>query len=388
MTSRFSKPSRPEVAREEHLRHAAAADGSEELVATKALAHDVMIQYRLVRGLPWLLAIVSAATAARAAPPGHAVAVWWQPPGDLAPAARARAAFADAAQRRGAAFVDATEPARTPPSLVPALDAALADWAAFRFADALAKLDELARLADARGGGDLDQRQLGEIYLYRGLCRLEVGPAEAAWDDLVRAARLDPTRVIDPARFPPRAVAAYRRAAVEVTAARARRARGGGAARRGARARRPRLRRRGDGTGGHALRRRRRRRLRAVGGGGRRLGRARAAAAAVAPCAAARRRSAGGADARRARRGGSSPARWCAAIDGWRFVARELTLPDGKMVSHAVALADTPIAAAVDGAVARVAPLLTAPPPAAAPKKPAAGGSGPSPAGSPRRWRW
>ena len=120
-----------------------------------------------------------------------------------------RAAFVEAAARRGASgVVDAVEPAPRDPPLGPALQAALADYAAFHFTEALAKLDELARLADARGGGDLDARQLSEIYLYRALARLEVGPADAAWDDLVRAARLDPARVIDPARFTPRAVAA------------------------------------------------------------------------------------------------------------------------------------------------------------------------------------
>ncbi len=176
-----------------------------------------MIQYRPVRGLACFLLFASAATPARAAATGGTVAVWWQPPGAIAVAARARAAFAETAARRGATLVDAVEPAPHEPSLVAALDAALADYAAFRFADALFKLDALARLADARGGGELDQRQLSEIYLYRGLSRLEVGPAEAAWDDLVRAARLDPTRVIDPARFAPRVVAAYRRAAAEAS---------------------------------------------------------------------------------------------------------------------------------------------------------------------------
>jgi hypothetical protein len=73
----------------------------------------------------------------------------------------------------------------------------------------------LQRAADAEGGGDLDGRQLSEIFLYRGLCRLETGRAEAAWDDLVRATRLDPTRIMDPARYPPRAVSAYSRAALE-----------------------------------------------------------------------------------------------------------------------------------------------------------------------------
>ena len=57
---------------------------------------------------------------------------------------------------------------------------------------------------------------LSDIFFYRWLCKSEAGHAEAAWDDLVRAARLDPTRVVDSALLPPRAVAAYKRAADDV----------------------------------------------------------------------------------------------------------------------------------------------------------------------------
>jgi hypothetical protein len=98
------------------------------------------------------------------------------------------------------------------------LDAAKADYVRFAFAPAIARLDELQRLADARGGGDLDGRQLSEIFLYRGLAKLETAGAESAWDDLVHAAELEPTRVLDPARFPPRSVAAFKRATAEVAA--------------------------------------------------------------------------------------------------------------------------------------------------------------------------
>lgn len=209
---------RSDVARQEDLGHAAAPKDAQELVSAKAHAHDGMIQYEIVRGLRGLLLLAAALAPSPARATGGAVAVFWQPTGDVPRAAAVRGAFAAAAARRGISeIVDAVEPQTAEPSLAPALDAAVADYAGFRFADALAKLDELRRLADARGGGDLDARQLAELYLYRALSRLEVGPADAAWDDLVRAARLDPARVIDPARFAPRVVAAYRRAAAEAT---------------------------------------------------------------------------------------------------------------------------------------------------------------------------
>ena len=211
---------RADVARQEHLGHAAAAERAEELVATEAHCHE-RDDTICARARPRVLPRCSLRLAApsRAAATGGTVAVYWQPPGEPAPAARGAGGI-----RRGGGAPRGAHRSSTPSSRragEPLAGAGARRGASpttprFRFAEALAKLDELARLADARGGGDLDPRQLSEIYLYRGLARLELGPAEAAWDDLVRAARLDPTRVIDPARFPPRVVAAYRRAVAEV----------------------------------------------------------------------------------------------------------------------------------------------------------------------------
>jgi hypothetical protein len=325
-----------------------------------------MIQYRLVRGLVCLLVLLGCGAAARAAPTAN-VAVWWQPPGDSPLAARTRAAFAEASGARGFVLVDASEPSDAPPSLVPALEAAVADYAAFRFADALVRLDELARLADARGGGDLDQERLTDIYLYRGLARLEVGPAEAAWDDLVRAARLDPTRVIDPARFPPRVVAAYRRAAAEV-------------------AQLPRTELEVAAPSGAAVR----------VDGSVVVGTVSVAAGAhfVTVAAAGYERWAAVVVVSGAHERLQPPLRTYEPPDGdrlialtreraprrillgalvrggdtWRFVAREISLADGKTVSDGVALGVAPVAFAVDGVLARVSPILVAAPPP--PRKP------------------
>ncbi|MGZ3439310.1 MAG: hypothetical protein ACXVDD_07330 [Polyangia bacterium] len=308
-----------------------------------------------MRGLACFLLIASTAAPARAAATGGTVAVWWQPPGEVPPAARARAAFAAAAAERGAPLIDAVEPARHEPPLAPALDAALADYAAFRFSEALAKLDELARLADARGGGELDQRRLSEIYLYRGLARLEVGPAEAAWDDLVRAARLDPTRVIDPARFAPRVVAAYRRAVAE--ASQLPRAELELVVPEGAVVR----------FDGRVL----------AGGGTVAVGPhlVTVAAEGYEPWSGVvavdgaherfqpslRRQEPPDADRLLALTRDRAPARILAGAvvrvgAGWRFVARELTPADGKIVSGSADLAEGPVAIAVERVVARLMP--------------------------------
>jgi hypothetical protein len=176
-----------------------------------------MIQCVTVRAIAIAVAVTCVAAPAIGAEPAGIVAIYWEPPGDPPPGASARAAFAEAVRPLGARLVDARAP-KPPalPSLVPSLEAARAAYARFAFADAIAKLDELERQASARGGGDLDARQLSEIYLYRWLCRSELGNADSAWDDLVRAARLDPARIVDPALLPPRAVTAYKRAVGEV----------------------------------------------------------------------------------------------------------------------------------------------------------------------------
>jgi hypothetical protein len=175
-----------------------------------------MIQYGPVRAIAVVIATVAVGARAAAAP-AATVGIYWEPPGAPAAGSAARAAFAEAMRPLGARVIDAAASAPAPPPpLAPELDAAKAAWARFAWADALARLDALERQAVARGGGDLDGRQLADIFFYRWLCRSEAGQAEAAWDDLVRAARLDPARVLDPALLPPRAVSAYKRAAAEV----------------------------------------------------------------------------------------------------------------------------------------------------------------------------
>jgi hypothetical protein len=181
-----------------------------------------MIQSLFVRAiaspLVGVVAFLAAELLAHGAPAGDTVAIYWQPPEVAAIGGAVRVAFSDTARSIGARFVDARAVEPAAPSLAPALEAAKAAYIVFAFRDALASLEALQRAADAAGGGDLDGRQLSEIFLYRGLAKLEAISADAAWDDLVNAARLEPTRALDPARFPPRAVATYKRAAAEAAA--------------------------------------------------------------------------------------------------------------------------------------------------------------------------
>src|SRR5262249_46175429 len=58
--------------------------------------------------------------------------------------------------------------------------------------------------------------ELSDLFLYRGLAETQRGDSARAWDELVRAATVDPTRALDPARFPPRAMQAFARATAQV----------------------------------------------------------------------------------------------------------------------------------------------------------------------------
>jgi hypothetical protein len=143
--------------------------------------------------------------------------IYWQPSGVTEPAAGVRRALELEARAHGAVVLDVTPAATVAVSLAEELAAAIAADRAFRFAEAEQRLDALARRADVEGGGDLDARQLSDLYLHRGLARSERNDPEA-WNDFVRAARLDTTRVLDPSQFPPRVVATYRRAVDEALA--------------------------------------------------------------------------------------------------------------------------------------------------------------------------
>lgn len=161
--------------------------------------------------------VLSCFGAATAAGSPATVAMYWQPPG-ASPGDAARAAFAHSMEQRGARLVSppAVSTGAQAPSPAARLEAAIAEYRAFHYAAALDALGALAQSTEAAGGGDLDARQLASLHLHRGLARLELAQTEAAWDDFVRAAQLDPGHVLDPAQYPPRVVATWRRAAADL----------------------------------------------------------------------------------------------------------------------------------------------------------------------------
>jgi hypothetical protein len=160
--------------------------------------------------------ILLCAGVARADPPPlvvfHADA---DPPPEVA---AARAAVASAARDAGAAFVDVTPAAAPPPAAATLLARAVASYDALRYDDGLVALDDALAEAGRSGAAGLTPAELSDLHLYRGLIVLQGGDTSRAWDDLVHSATVDPARILDPLRFPPKVLAAFQRAAREVKA--------------------------------------------------------------------------------------------------------------------------------------------------------------------------
>ena len=131
-----------------------------------------------------------------AAPAADLVVVW-------APGAR-RAPIEDVARRAGAAVIDRSPAASAVPSTASILKRGIDAYDALRFDEAWETLDEARALADRTGAAGLSQAQLADLFLYRGLVRIQQGELSAYWDELVTSVTIDPVRVLDPARFPPR----------------------------------------------------------------------------------------------------------------------------------------------------------------------------------------
>jgi hypothetical protein len=158
-----------------------------------------------LRVLPLLAALAAASVADVEAAPAADVVVLWapgEPPGPVEQAARAH----------GAAVIDRS-PA-PPPTVETAqlLQRGLAAYDALKLDEARAVLDQARDLADRTGAAGLTMAQLSDIFLYRGLVRAQSGDDTAAWDELVTAIVVDPSRELDPARFPPKIVEQFRRA--------------------------------------------------------------------------------------------------------------------------------------------------------------------------------
>ena len=140
-----------------------------------------------------------------AAAPLPDVVVVWAPGADVAPVAAA-------ARAHGAAVIDRSPTPPPPADTAAVLQRGIDAYDAVRYDEARAVLDQARDECDRTGAAGLTNEQLQDLLLYRGLVRSQLGEDAQAWDELVAAIVVDPARIPDPARFPPKVVDTLARA--------------------------------------------------------------------------------------------------------------------------------------------------------------------------------
>jgi len=154
--------------------------------------------------IPGILVVLALAASADAAPSADLVVVW---------APGARLAPLEAVTRQlGAALIDSSPAPLGTTATAALVQRAIDAYDALRFPDAAALLEQARSEVDRSGAAGLTGAQLSDLFLYRGLVKTQLGDVTGAWDDLVQANVVDPTRVLDPARFEPRIIELFERA--------------------------------------------------------------------------------------------------------------------------------------------------------------------------------
>ena len=158
-------------------------------------------------------ATATATETARAAPAADVVVAWSAaslgPVGD---------AVADACARAGASYVDTSPEAVPLPDPRPLIKRGIAAYGTLEFDAALTALDAAAGIVDQTGAALVDATALGDLFLHRALTHTQRGEDARAWDDFIAAAGIAPTRVLDPAGFPPRAIERFGQARAQLAA--------------------------------------------------------------------------------------------------------------------------------------------------------------------------
>ena len=151
-----------------------------------------------------LLAVLASDDAAAKQPSADLIVVW-APDRDVAP-------LAALARELGIALIDRSPASSEPPNLDVVIKRGIDAYEALQLDTAWAQFEEARRQLDATGGIGVTTTQLSNLFVYRGLVRTQRGDDEGAWEELVTAHAIAPTRVFDPGRFPPRTLAELERA--------------------------------------------------------------------------------------------------------------------------------------------------------------------------------
>ncbi len=162
-----------------------------------------------MRALPLLLGVVALAASEAEARPAADLVIVWAPGAQVEPVAAV-------ARDAGAAVIDRSPAPRARADTAAVVRRGIAAYDALQIADAIKLLDDARAAADRSGGDGLSQAELSDLFLYRALVKTQQGDATAAWEELTSSVIIAPTRVLDPARFPPRVAAEIERARVAV----------------------------------------------------------------------------------------------------------------------------------------------------------------------------
>lgn len=150
---------------------------------------------------------------AHAAPAADVVVLWSERPlGGTA------TAIGDAASRSSAAYIDARGDQADLPDPRPLIKRGITAYGNLELEGAINSLTAAAELVDQTGAAELDPTTLADLFLYRALAYATRGDDPRSWDDFVTVAAVQPTRVLDPANFGPRAVDRFGQARAHVAA--------------------------------------------------------------------------------------------------------------------------------------------------------------------------
>jgi hypothetical protein len=154
------------------------------------------------------LLVLALATRVDAAPTADVVVIW-------APGMRTAPVVA-AARGAGAAVLDQSPTPEGAAQTAQLVQKGLDAFERLDLDQSWQLLESARSEVDRTGAAGLTQAQLSDLFLYRGLIKTQQGDTNSAWEELVVANTVDPTRELDPGRFPPKIIAEFERAQATV----------------------------------------------------------------------------------------------------------------------------------------------------------------------------
>lgn len=143
------------------------------------------------------------------AAPGADLVVTWTPGASSQP-------IQMVGRARGVAMIDRSPAPPATPETARWIGEGRTAYDAIKLAEAQAALDEAKHQAETSGAAGLSRVQLSDLFLYRGLVRIAQGDEAGAWDEIVEALVIYPSRTLDPSQYAPKVSALLERAQKDV----------------------------------------------------------------------------------------------------------------------------------------------------------------------------